>query len=89
MLSILNWVRKKKEPKRNVNNEKIEVLKKNHPLGSEVVYLGIPMVVTGHFHWGWETAVPCLYVNYKDGHGVIREWKFEWGECKAFFGDNL
>lgn len=67
--------------------QRIKRLELLFPVGSIWPYLGRDCCVTGHWKWTYSSydcqAVPRLFADYADNHGVIHTITFSWAEALA------
>lgn len=86
------WTRKKKEPKPDRTNEGIDKLIAFRKRGETFAYLGVTMMVTGHWDvwpsmYGFDIR-PRLRCDYVDAHGVLHQCSFGLGELPTLEREN-
>lgn len=86
------WKRKKKEPKPDWRQEGIDKLIAFRKRGETFTYLGVTMMVTGHWDirpnlYGIDSH-PSLRCDYVDAHGVLHQCSFGLGELPILEREN-
>ena len=80
------WPFSKKQPETERVEDQIVI---RFPMGSKIEYLGVDMVITGHYRWdGGCGHMSGLETNYVDGKGVIRTHWFCQREVYNLFMTN-
>jgi hypothetical protein len=86
------WKRKKEEPKPDWRQEGIDKLIAFRKRGETFGYLGVTMMVTGHWEilpslYGFDMH-PSLRCDYVDAHGVLHQASFRLGELATLEREN-
>ena len=87
------WIRsiyrkQKEEPKANWKQAAVDKLRVFRKRGETFRYLGVTMMVTGHWTWYGCGVVPSLQCDYVDAHGVVHHCSFGVDELPTLEREN-
>jgi hypothetical protein len=82
------WTRKKKEPEVDWRQQAFDKLIAFRKCGETFTYLGVTMMVTGHWRFGYTEHYHCLMCDYVDARGVLHSVSFNPRELETLEREN-